>query len=70
MNVTSVELAILTFAGKDATEEFNMIRPLQIRRFDGALPPDHGSLRSAHKAPAARGTDPDLGRKERNQTCA
>merc|ERR1739848_9026 len=59
LNVTSFlsqhpggELAILTFAGKDATEEFNMIHPPDVI---GKYAPDAviGVLSSAAAAPAA-----------------
>merc|ERR1719386_214099 len=61
------ELAILTFAGKDATEEFDMIHPPDV--IDKYLPKEKvlgvvagaagaGPAAAAAAAPAAKGKDP------------
>merc|ERR1712127_1004467 len=63
------ELAILTFAGKDATEEFNMIHPPDVI---GKYAPDAivGVVGSAASAPAASGGAAKPARKDKGGVMA
>jgi len=79
LNVTSFlsqhpggELAILTFAGKDATAEFDMIHPPDVV---GKYAPDAiigvvGTAKKAVKAPAAKGGAPAPAKKDKGDVIA